>query len=37
LTIGQRDAPAEGDNARKRRQWQILPLRTSVAHRRLLS
>jgi len=35
LTIGQRDAPATGENARKRRQWQILPLRaTSAAHRR---
>lgn len=36
LTIGQRDAPTEGESARKRRQWQILPLRTSAAHRRLL-
>jgi len=35
LTIGQRDAPIEGENARKRRQWQILPLRTtSAGHRR---
>ncbi|KAG2159612.1 WD40 repeat-like protein [Suillus bovinus] len=36
LTISQRDAPPEGESARKRRQWQILPLRTSAAHRRLL-
>jgi hypothetical protein len=35
LTIGQRDAPIEGEYARKRRQWQILPLRTmSASHRR---
>jgi len=35
LTIGQRDTPVEGENARKRRQWQILPLRaTSAAYRR---
>ncbi|KAG1757821.1 WD40-repeat-containing domain protein [Suillus lakei] len=36
LMIGQRDAPVQGENARKRRQWQILPLRTSAAHRRPL-
>jgi hypothetical protein len=35
LTIGQRDAPIEGEYARKRRQWQVLPLRTiSASHRR---
>ncbi|OAX38377.1 hypothetical protein K503DRAFT_800488 [Rhizopogon vinicolor AM-OR11-026] len=35
LTIGQRDAPIAGENARKRRQWEILPLRTTpAAHRR---
>ncbi|KIJ57539.1 hypothetical protein HYDPIDRAFT_35007 [Hydnomerulius pinastri MD-312] len=35
LTIDPRDAPPEGPNARKRRQWQVLALRTSAAHRRV--
>jgi len=33
LSIDARAAPPEGTNARKRRQWQVLSLRRSAAHR----